>query len=326
MGGIIGRLKVYGGDIRNMAVLFAACAFLSFLIVKAVGRKGAVPVKAWYVQTFFLVLFVYSIVQTLLDVNDSSLPTEIRLLYTAVYIPILILAFRLRKYCSQEERMAFQMGASISLGGGIAVLLLTNLTFLTTAAYLILGIMVSMLPIGAYLRQASPERSRRNIYRVLLLGVMVILLRNVYVIKPLNRIHATIFAAYNMVKAGPMTGIFNDYMGAYIRNSDWNEWHQFVHKGDRVMIVGIPASTIGYLYEDTEVSVDSTISTPTYSEKLLAYWELNPEKEPNVVVLDCWFGEPRVPADTWIMQWLEKNFETYVDGTYIRVYRRGRRN
>lgn len=323
VGGFLGQLKVYGEDMGNMAVLFAGCGIAALLAVKVLGRRKGVSGKGRYVKAFFLLLFLHNFCQTLLDVSDNSLPTDIRLLYTAVYVPVLALAFGLQGYCGKEERMAFRMGAAISIGGCVAVLLLTNLTFLTTAAYLVLGIMVSMLPIGAYLRQTAPEAAGPGrAYRLLLVFLAVVLFRNLYVMRPLNRMHATVFSAGNVVKAGPMMGIFTDYMGAYIRNSNLYDWTRFVEEGDRILIVGLPASTIGYLYKDTEICVDSTISTPTYSEKLLAYWELNPWKEPNVVVLDCWFGEPRVPEDAWVMGWLEENFDSYVDGTYVRVYRR----
>lgn len=82
-------------------------------------------------------------------------------------------------------------------------------------------------------------------------------------------------------------------------------------------------STIGYLYGDTEISAASTISTPTYDESLLDYWEKNPEKYPNVVIVDCWYGSLNVPQDSWIMQWLENDFcpSSYADGQYWRYYR-----
>lgn len=322
VGGLAGQLMVYAGDLGNMAVLFAACGILAFLAVRVLGRRGGAIGKGRYVRAFFALLMLHNFCQTLFDVSDNTLPTDIRLLYTAIYVPVLVLAFALQKHCAEGERMAFRTGAAISIGGSVAVLLLTNLTFLTTAAYLILGIMVSMLPIGAYLRQAAPQIRGVRAYRLILAFLAVVLFRNVYVMRPLNRMHATVFSAGNVVLAGPMMGICTDYMGAYIRNSNLYDWTRFVREGDRILIVGLPASTIGYLYEDTEICVDSTISTPTYSEKLLDYWELNPWKEPNVVILDCWFGEPRVPADAWIMGWLEENFDSYEDGTYVRVYRR----
>lgn len=70
--------------------------------------------------------------------------------------------------------------------------------------------------------------------------------------------------------------------------------------------------------------MDSTISTPTYDDKLLEYWEQNPEKQPNVVIVECWFGESKLKEDSWIMQWIDKEFQPdeCVDGKYWRYYRK----
>lgn len=325
------RLGAHIADIAGAIVLFVICALLSYVIVRLFLRKRimferSTSVQVGYISVFFLLLVAQHFILTLAD-NDS-LPVSIRLLDSAVYIPSLFLAFRLRRYCSREGKMAFHIGAGISIGSAAAVLILTDLSFLTAVAYLILGVMVSMIPIGEYLRQTSSKKSSVKIYGMLLLFMAAIIFRNIYMVQTTNKKHVTVFSIANVVKHGPMVGIFSDYIEPHIRNINWNEWKQYVQKGDRVLIVGYPHSTsgyclIGYLYEDTEISADSTVPPPTYNEKLLTYWELNPWKEPNVVVLDCWFGEPNVSEDEWIMQWIEENFESYVDGTYIRVYRRG---
>lgn len=62
----------------------------------------------------------------------------------------------------------------------------------------------------------------------------------------------------------------------------------------------------------------------TYSEKLLRYWEQNPDKFPDVVVVDCWFGHLNVDENAWIMRWIYEEFgeDSYEDGTYQRYYHR----
>jgi hypothetical protein len=83
-------------------------------------------------------------------------------------------------------------------------------------------------------------------------------------------------------------------------------------------------STIGYLYEDVSICTNSTISTPTFDEKILEYWKKNPEKCPNVVILDCWFGDMSRYEDSWIIHWLDNEFENaeIQEGQYWRYYRR----
>lgn len=322
MGDFADRLKIYFADLREMAVLYAVCALLAVFKVRLSGKKGEAG-KECYVKSFFMLLLFFDFMLAILADGDNSV-TRHWLLYLGSYPAVSLLAFGLRKYCGREERMAYLIGMTISITGCAAVLLLTNLTLMTTLAYLILGIMVSMIPIGGYLRQKSPNTESGRTYGLVILFIAVCIFRNIYVIRLMSSMYGygTIGSIAGVVREGPEAGIFLDYMGAYTRNSNLSDWRQLVRKGDRILIVGSLVSTIGYLYEDTEICVDSTICTPTYDEKLLTYWEMNPWKEPNVVVLDCWFGELRIHEDEWIMKWIGEHFDSYVDGHYVRVYRR----
>lgn len=316
-----GRLGNDIADMKSAAVLFAVCGLLSVLIVRFVLRKRTA--KKYYIVIFFTLLLAANVVPVLLDAENLQMG-RVRALYPAIYLPALFLAFRLKKYCGQEERLAFEIGMGIGIIGCAAVLLLTNLSFITTLTYLIPGVMVSMMPIGEYMHQKSLKTRDVETYGMLILFVAVFLFRNIYVLRPMNMLpNPTILSVRGIVKDGPMAGLVSDYMGTCIANSNLNDWKQYVRKGDRILIVGSAhLSTIGYLYEDTEICADSTICTPTYNDKLLSYWEMNPWKEPNVVVLDCWFGEPRISEDEWIMKWIEEHFDSYADGRYVRIYRR----
>lgn len=317
------HLRGYLAEIGSLAILFCVCGLLAFLIGRVIVKRRTSLTGFSYAKLFLAVLLTYIFAQTLVDVTETGFPIVFRFLYVAVYIAVICLAFLLKKYCDSEVKMAFHIGVSISIGSTVAVLLLTNLPLLTILAYLILGVMISIMPIGEYLHKKMPDGKCIKVYGILILLLLVTVFRNLYVIESPNRTNATVLSVRDVIKGGPMAGIFSDYMGAYVRNSDLEDWKQYVQEGDKVLIVSLPlASTIGYLYEDVEICVDSTICTPTYNEKLLAYWELNPWKEPNVVVLECWYGEPHVEPDTWIMGWIEENFDSYADGKYVRVYRR----
>lgn len=317
------QIKSYFIDIGSIIILFCICAFLAFLIGKIFAAKKILLTKFMYVEIFIAVMLIYIFFQTLIDVTNDGFSITFRVIYTAVYVPFLVLAYKLKKYCNREEKLIFNMGAEISILSCMSVLLLTNWPLLATITHLVLGVMVSMVPIGKYLCAIMPKRRESRIYGILVLFLLVTVFRNIYVLVPGGRQHATILSVRQIIKDGPMKGMLSDYMGGHVRNSNLEDWKQYVQKGDKVLIVSDSvSSTIGYLYEDTEICVDSTISTPTYSDKLLSYWELNPWKEPNVVVLECWYGEPHVSEDTWIMKWIEDNFDSYSDGSYVRIYRR----
>lgn len=317
------QLKAYMTDIGSIVLLFCVFVLLSLLIGKFIERiRGNSLTGFQYVQIGVLLFLICNLIQLAIDVKDIGFSVTVRLMYAMIYVPILIIAFRLKKYCSEEEWMAFHVGAEISIVSCMAVLLLTDCTLLVSLPYLLLGIMVSMLPIGAYLRGALPDKGWIKKYGLILLFLLLAIFRNIYNFLPANGSHATILSVRQIIREGPMKGLLSDYMGGYIRNTNWEDWEQYVQDGDKILIVGNPVSIIGYLYKDTEICVDSTISTPTFYDKLLTYWELNPWKEPNVVILDCWYGEPLVAEDTWIMGWIEENFDSYEEGSFVRIYRR----
>lgn len=49
-----------------------------------------------------------------------------------------------------------------------------------------------------------------------------------------------------------------------------------------------------------------------------------PEKAPNVIIVDCWYGQLMIDSDNWIMQYIENEFgyTEVTDGRYIRIFRK----
>lgn len=136
-----------------------------------------------------------------------------------------------------------------------------------------------------------------------------------------------IFEVRNIMKKGPAAGIFADYMCAHIYNRNYENYREYLQPGDKVLIVAnmiMSVSTTSYMFDDYEVCHFSIVDPTTYDERLLVYWEQYPEKKPDVIVVDCWYGEVKEPADSWIMQYIEKDFgyTSVMDGDYVRFYRR----
>ena len=137
----------------------------------------------------------------------------------------------------------------------------------------------------------------------------------------------SIRAVGGIMKEGPAAGILADYMCAYIYNCNYEDYAKYVQPGDNVLIVAkmiMSVGTTAYLFEDVNISHFSIVDPTTYDEKLLTYWEQYPEKAPDVIVVDCWYGGLMEPEDSWIMQYIENEFgyTTVNDGAYVRFYRR----
>jgi hypothetical protein len=64
------------------------------------------------------------------------------------------------------------------------------------------------------------------------------------------------------------------------------------------------------------------VDPTSYDERLLTYWELYPEKVPDVIVVDCWYGDLKESSDNWIMQYIENDYgyTKVEEGRYVRFY------
>ena len=275
--------------------------------------------KCWGIS-FWSMLFIYFGVHTLLVVDRFG--------HLVVYIPIIVMALRNMKLCSQQEKKIVCIGMVISLLSFLAALLLSNLPVSASMSYLELAVCVSVIPITKNAEKYFHKCNQILKYSLIWAFCFLTVFRSGYIFKPMNAYVDSIWILRGnlsrVVEDGPARGIVTEYMGADILNTSIREWEEYVKDGDRILLVGKDAvSTLGYLYKDTVISVDSTISTPTYGEKLLQYWEDNPQKYPNVVIIDSRDGRLSVDEDSWIMQWVENEFGPYIynDGSYWRYYR-----
>lgn len=319
------KFLLYGRDALWLLGIYFLCAVLAFAY-RVVRKKQ-------YVPAFFVFLMLFGLCNLFIPVsyygNVTKVTRALNGMIAEIYPPLMCLGWRCADKCVMTTRRAYRIGTVISLGGFLATLLLTNLNVYKCLDYLILGAVVAFLPLFEYVKSTGARENpgRETCLMLCGLGLLSLILKNGYLIRnnlP-EYINTNILQVKNVVREGPAIGIVSTYMWPYITNVTIPEWKAQVQEGDNVLIVGAgPVNTLPYLYQDVNVCVDSTICTPTYNEKLLRYWELNPDKQPNVVVVECWFGQLRVSEDSWIMQWISEEFgkENYVDGTYYRFYRR----
>lgn len=137
----------------------------------------------------------------------------------------------------------------------------------------------------------------------------------------------TILGIRNVVRKGPAKGIFSHYMLGYIMDSDYEDFLNNVEEGSKVLIVTNMvegAGTSPYLFGNYEICHFSIVDPTSYDEKLLTYWELYPDKKPDVIVVDCWYGQLMEDPNNWMMQYIEKEFgySEAIDGKYVRFYKK----
>lgn len=161
---------------------------------------------------------------------------------------------------------------------------------------------------------------------VLLLWVFTAVFGKGYTLRSGTGYH-NVLQSGGILKHGPAAGTISDYMCAYIYNCDYEDWQSMIRDGDRVLIMVdqvMNLGTIQYLFKDVEISHYSIVNPTAYDERLLAYWKKFAEKQPNVIIVDDWYGQLMTDPDGWLMQYAEGEFgyTSMEEGRYIRVYRK----
>lgn len=172
----------------------------------------------------------------------------------------------------------------------------------------------------------NSEKNRKWVYALLSMWCLTAIFGKGYTLRSGTN-YRNVLQSGGILRHGPAAGTISNYIGAYIYNCDYEDWQAYIQDGDKVLIMVdqvMNLGTIQYLFKDVEISHFSIVNPTAYDERLLEYWELHPEKYPNVIIVDCWYGQLMTDPDGWLMQYIENNFgyTQMIDGKYIRIYRR----
>ena len=132
------------------------------------------------------------------------------------------------------------MGIIISSCNLFAVLVLTNLTFLTSVAYMILGVALAFIPISRACEKLGTLNNALWKYAVLIMFCGVTIFRSGYLVRAMREENTSVLdvlQAGGIVKSGPAMGLISDYMGPYVMNSAIAEWETYINDGDKLLIV-----------------------------------------------------------------------------------------
>lgn len=249
----------------------------------------------------------------------------IRYAYSLLFLGIILIGMRYAGRLSSDMRYFYLCGTVVSFLDFASTLLLTNLELLASVPYLLIALIASFLPISEVLKTMDVKGAGRSLIKAsLFCGGAFLIFRNIYIIRPMNGDVSTILKIHGIVKEGPAAGIITEYMGAYMQNESIKEWEQYIEDGSSIYLIGGSLDTLGYLYSNTTIAAPSVVPTPGYNESVLKYWEINPDKYPDVIIASCWYGtmNPELGEDSWIMRWIEEEYKPqyYVDGKYWRYY------
>lgn len=215
------------------------------------------------------------------------------------------------------------LGALVSF---VAVVYISDLKMYNALPHGVLGIIMSVLVIVMAWEKQTYVKAGKWIVVLLVATCITVLVGKGYAFRS-GREFRSVFDTGGIMKHGPAAGIMADYMCAYIYNSNYEDFTAYIEEDAQVMIVTnlvFSAGTTPYMFRDSEVCHYSIVDPTAYDERLAEYWELYPEKAPDVIVVDCWYGDLMEPADNYIMTYIEEEFgyTEVIDGKYVRFYKK----
>lgn len=262
----------------------------------------------------------------------------VRFNFHIFFIAIIVVGIKNFKRIDSNEKNIYVFGLVIASFDFISGLVLTNLRLTDTLPLLLLGMVISFIPLYYVLSELSVQRKQVVVGIISLVFIGMLMFRNAYIIRPLsgdissimhvmrplNGDISNIFHVSGRVKAGPAKGIISEYMGPHIQNETYSEWQEYIQDGDAVFLIGWGIDSSCYMYKNVIISAPSTVPTPDYNESLLEYWEMNPERYPDVIIASCWSGKmnSRLTEDSFIMKWIEEEYKPskIIDGEFWRYY------
>lgn len=312
------KIAAYGVQCVLALLISAGCMLLAQLMIKV--RKQTTPPnkKEYFILLTYFTLMTAVFFPVIYMLTDSK--NDDYCFIFSVYFTLLGLSSVITRMLKKEERKLISLWLTGSVLLLIAVLLLTDLTFFTSIRYILPGIIMGFVSILIYSQKRTPDIYRKYAAPLLLIWCFCSIFIKGWEYYGEIGMPQNITRIRGIISEGPAKGILSEYMLCTIHESLYAEMQEYVLPGDNMFLLEHDAS--GYLFQDVDIASYTTISDPRYNDILLKYWEINPEKYPDVMVVPCWFGELRWNSESWIITWIENKFNAtqIIDGSYYRYY------
>ena len=278
------RALFYVEELGIMLVPAIVCFTLAYICVKILGICEVVDRKDKnYLLIGSIALILSVIYQVIVWMNQNNgiyLHTPLSFYFIAYGIGAL----------SMKEEPVLKWIFYIPTGGAfLAALILTNTGIRVTGSYLLPGI----LAVFVIMLQTKEVDGNKVISYVKMSGVvafmLLLLFQRTYLVCETGGYKADISYMKQKALSGPAENVYCRWLDGTNYNEAAIMMEQYVSEGDSVLCVS--SQNLWYLMKECRISNFSTISTPTFDERLFEYWAIHPEKYPKVVVVDKEFYE-----------------------------------
>lgn len=302
-------------------ILYFAVALAIVFPVQKIRRKPFQ--RGSILAVLYLTAFEMQLVQIAGSLFGNKNQFYMQIRYLAFLIPAVYLGI-----CSHKKMAElFYLCVLPAILTIPLVLLMTNMSVEVTYSRAFIGVLGSILMLFLYLAQEQGEKLYRSLFHVLCLSLLAgFFVCRLVLLRVTGCLPVTVKAPLEQMAYGPAKGIYVLQEQAWIWNGNIPLLEETIKEGDRLLYVG--AENLTYLIGGATVAAPSTNSTAVYNEMYLCYWEENPERLPNVVVLDKTFAENPVyrysEKNEIILNWIEENYSTAetTDAFFLKIRRK----
>lgn len=287
------RLAAYGNELirllPHVVLIMLISALLLFILRNVFSNILSISGKL----TFTLVFICVALAEQVIIWLSGSVYLHYPLIYFYI-IYFIGVSFYIGFSRKSSNTINFKIKVLIWMGsiwGGavwLTALLITNTTLSVTGSYLMTGLISTILLLGELLHDerekysSAPLRALVFFTSLCLLGATLFV--KGYMVCENEGRKATMLYVKQKALSGPAKNIYCRYSDGYSYNNFAALTTKYLQDGDCVLYVG--EHSLYYLLGNHKISTYSTISTPTFDERLLDYWEQYPERYPDVVVCD----------------------------------------
>jgi hypothetical protein len=239
--------------------------------------------------------------------------------FAALFLAGIILFAMMEKEQRKKWKDSFLLFAVASFIGFAAILALTNLDIKATLVHLLPGCLLCLAFAGEVYDAFRGNKALRVVVTIAIFSTILV---NYFGINWLIRInnegaHEDLHYGKKLSVSGPAKGIYCGYLDGMESNSNYELFTENIPEGARLLYVG-PNSTF-YLYHNYEICEPSVISTPTYDRGAIEYYEMNPQKSADYIVLEKWYIEYEKYVSGEYLEWVDEQFdmEHAIESDYV---------
>lgn len=341
--GILTKLAAYCREAAGLAVYVLAYLIMGliifFMIEKIVCKK--IDWKEAYQKKssiFLLVLCIAAVDQIRMWLFWHTPTVHPQLHYLLLYALGGFLYYSGTEEKRRSWNTLYALAWRSSLVGFGAVLLLTNLDLKSSFVHLLPGMLVALLfwcdsrstqkdssgTVMAFSKVGLIAQAKILCGVALpVLWVLFLIGARGYLVRADEGMSMNVFVVKQKALYGAAKNVYCSYMTGYQYNSDFLFIEENLEPGTRGLYIGRELLMV-YLMNDMEICTPSVISTPVYNERYLKYYEMNPDKMPEVLIIDKGYFQAMNNNPEFISKWVkeEYNWEKKKESDFLWIVER----